>query len=89
MGYKFTGLRINEAIKLFNSGLSPDQPKMTQQTLGAKVFGESLTETRAGWYLSMWASGKELTKLLPEHVLVICKETGTDPNYLYGYEAKH
>lgn len=79
-------ININAAIAKFNSARPEGAPRMTQQTLGKKIFGGEHDETRSGWYLSMWAKGKETTKLHPQHVRAICDTCGITPNTLFSYE---
>ena len=85
MGQKNIGLKINEAITRYNEERPADAERMTQRSLGLQVFGGQFTEVRAGWYISQWQIGEETTKMKPQHVVAICKATGVDPNFLFGW----
>ena len=87
-------MRINEAIKLHNertriknieSGRKENEGFVNKSDLAAKIW-TSQNNPRAR--MSNLISGK--AKMIKETwIYIICKLTGTDPNFLFGQDSKH
>lgn len=79
-------LKIKEAIDYYNENRERGEPRLTQKFLGEIVLQDQ-TQAQAEFYISKWCKGEQLSKLKPNHVVLICLKTGVDPNTLFDWES--
>ena len=71
-------VKIKEAIDHYNNNRRVSEAKMTMKSLAEKIGADY-------WYMSRWNRGHNFGQMTPDILSAIAKETGTDPNFLYGH----
>lgn len=73
-------IRLSEALKAYQDRTGQ---RLTQNEIAAAVYPTSSPQSRA-INISKIATGKA-KMVSPDTIMVICKMTGVDANFLFGY----
>jgi len=78
------GSRIDLAIEIKQSEIKGSRGLKTKI---AEKLWPGIPSNNA--YVRISKMIKEVKMIRPEHVVIICDETGVDPNFLFGKPSKH